>query len=73
MNNSQKTLKAIIKVASDKRPSSVEPKEVNRILDLPENDFVQSLEELKNQGYLKLVYGSNLITDISITTKVPTK
>ncbi|KZU30318.1 hypothetical protein Nizo2535_1795 [Lactiplantibacillus plantarum] len=51
----------------------MEPKEVNRILDLPENDFVQSLEELKNQGYLKLVYGSNLITDISITTKVPTK
>jgi hypothetical protein len=36
-------------------------------------DFAQSLLSLQGSGFIELQFGSDLLTDILISTKVPTK
>lgn len=71
--NTQKVLAAIVKAAPERRPGSVDPRDVKKLLDISDRDFAESLSELENAGYLTQIFGNNLLVDISITTKVPNK
>lgn len=73
MSNHDKVLQAIINAAPDVRPGNVDPAKVRALLTISDDDFAQSLSELEQEGYLTRIFGSNLLTDISFSTKLPTK
>lgn len=73
MNSNEKLLNTIIKLADDSRPTNIDPSKVRKASTLSDMDFAQSLLSLEGSGFIELQFGSDLLTDILISTKVPTK
>ena len=73
MNSNEKLLNTIIEVADDSRPTNIDPSKVRKASTLSDMDFAQSLLSLEGSGFIELQFGSDLLTDILISTKVPTK
>lgn len=73
MNSNEKLLNTIIELADDSRPTNIDSSKVREASTLSDMDFVQSLLSLEDSGFIELQFGSNLLTDILISTKVPTK
>ncbi|MBF7137231.1 hypothetical protein [Pediococcus pentosaceus] len=73
MNSNEKLLNTIIELADDSRPTNIDPSKVRKASTLSDIDFAQSLLSLEDSGFIELQFGSDLLTDILISTKVPTK
>ncbi|KAF0441888.1 hypothetical protein EFD96_03835 [Pediococcus pentosaceus] len=73
MNSNEKLLNTIIELADDSRPTNIDPSKVRKASTLSDMDFAQSLLSLEDSGFIELQFGSDLLTDILISTKVPTK
>ncbi|ASC08407.1 hypothetical protein ACWOA4_08430 [Pediococcus pentosaceus] len=73
MNSNEKLLNTIIELADDSRPTNIDPSKVRKASTLSDMDFAQSLLSLEGSGFIELQFGSDLLTDILISTKVPTK
>ncbi|QHM64374.1 hypothetical protein [Pediococcus pentosaceus] len=73
MNSNEKLLNTIIELADDSRPTNIDPSKVRKASTLSDMDFAQSLLSLQGSGFIELQFGSDLLTDILISTKVPTK
>lgn len=73
VNSNEKLLNTIIKLADDSRPTNIDPSKVRKASTLSDMDFAQSLLSLEGSGFIELQFGSDLLTDILISTKVPTK
>ncbi|WP_233671643.1 hypothetical protein [Pediococcus pentosaceus] len=66
-------LNTIIELADDSRPTNIDSSKVRKASTLSDMDFAQSLLSLEDSGFIELQFGSDLLTDILISTKVPTK
>lgn len=73
VNSNEKLLNTIIELADDSRPTNIDPSKVRKASTLSDIDFAQSLLSLEDSGFIELQFGSDLLTDILISTKVPTK
>lgn len=73
VNSNEKLLNTIIELADDSRPTNIDPSKVRKASTLSDMDFAQSLLSLQGSGFIELQFGSDLLTDILISTKVPTK
>ncbi|MCT3032756.1 hypothetical protein [Pediococcus pentosaceus] len=73
MNSNEKLLNTIIELADDSRPTNIDPSKVRKASTLSDMDFAQSLLSLEDSGFIELQFGSDLLTDILISTKVPIK
>lgn len=73
VNSNEKLLNTIIELADDSRPTNIDPSKVRKASTLSDMDFAQSLLSLEDSGFIELQFGSDLLTDILISTKVPTK
>lgn len=73
VNSNEKLLNTIIELADDSRPTNIDPSKVRKSSTLSDMDFAQSLLSLEGSGFIELQFGSDLLTDILISTKVPTK
>lgn len=73
MNSNEKLLNTIIELADDSRPTNIDPSKVRKASTLSDMDFAQSLLSLEGSGFIELQFGSDLLTDILISTKVPAK
>jgi hypothetical protein len=73
VNSNEKLLNTIIELADDSRPTNIDPSKVRKASTLSDMDFAQSLLSLEGSGFIELQFGSDLLTDILISTKVPTK
>ncbi|KAF0489185.1 hypothetical protein GBP18_07700 [Pediococcus acidilactici] len=73
MNSNEKLLNTIIELADDSRPTNIDPSKVRKASTLSDIDFAQSLLSLEGSGFIELQFGSDLLTDILISTKVPTE
>ncbi|MGK4092945.1 hypothetical protein AB0X79_00285 [Pediococcus pentosaceus] len=73
MNSNEKLLNTIIELADDSRPTNIDPSKVRKASTLSDMDFAQSLLSLEGSGFIELQFGSDLLTNILISTKVPTK
>ncbi|MCE5960703.1 hypothetical protein KJR33_06180 [Pediococcus pentosaceus] len=73
MNSNEKLLNTIIELADDSRPTNIDSSKVRKASTLSDMDFAQSLLSLEDSGFIELQFGSDLLTDILISTKVPTK
>lgn len=73
VNSNEKLLNTIIELADDSRPTNIDPSKVRKASTLSDIDFAQSLLSLEGSGFIELQFGSDLLTDILISTKVPTE
>lgn len=73
VNSNEKLLNTIIELADDSRPTNIDPSKVRKASTLSDMDFAQSLLSLESSGFIELQFGSDLLTDILISTKAPTK
>ncbi len=73
VNSNEKLLNTIIELADDSRPTNIDFSKVRKASTLSDIDFAQSLLSLEDSGFIELQFGSDLLTDILISTKVPTK
>jgi hypothetical protein len=73
VNSNEKLLNTIIELADDSRPTNIDPSKVRKASTLSDMDFAQSLLSLEDSGFIELQFGSDLLTDILISTKVPIK
>lgn len=73
VNSNEKLLNTIIELADDSRPTNIDSSKVRKASTLSDMDFAQSLLSLEDSGFIELQFGSDLLTDILISTKVPTK
>ena len=73
VHSNEKLLNTIIELADDSRPTNIDPSKVRKASTLSDMDFAQSLLSLEGSGFIELQFGSDLLTDILISTKVPTK
>lgn len=76
MDNSEKVIEAIRKVASNVRPSSISYNDIQRAkasTNLTGQEFQSTCVALEKSGLIQLTYGSNELTLISLSRSFPTK
>ncbi|WP_334427179.1 MULTISPECIES: hypothetical protein [unclassified Levilactobacillus] len=75
MDNDKNVLLAIIKIASNKRPTSIAGEDVQQVRalsGLSVQDFSESLNNLEISQLIKIGWGSGEPTYIDVSTYVPT-